>query len=135
MRRRKFRFLATTLVVAAGLAAASGAGLAESDAIYPNPKEPEMTPRLQLGVMNYAVYCAFCHGKAASGSESGPTFIHRIYQPGHHTDGHFFAAAKNGTIAHHWKFGDMPPVEEANDTQLELIVEYIRAVQRANGLF
>ena len=29
----------------------------------------------------------------------------------------------------------MPPVEEANDTQLELIVEYIRAVQRANGLF
>lgn len=135
MRRRRFKYLATTLVVAAGLVAASGAGLAESDAIYPDPKEPEMTPRLQLGLMNYAVSCAFCHGKTTGGSDSGPTFIHRIYLPGHHTDGHFFTAAKRGTIAHHWKFGDMPPVEEANDAQLELIIEYIRAVQRVNGLF
>ncbi len=44
-------------------------------------------------------------------------------------------APKRGTRAHHWKFGDMKPVEGVADAQLELIVEYVRAVQRANGLF
>ena len=135
MRRRRFKLFATALVVAAGLAAASGVGWAQSGAIYPDPKEPEMTPRLQLGLMNYSAYCASCHGKTGGGSDQGPTFIHRVYNPGHHTDGHFFAAAKRGTRAHHWKFGDMTPVEGVNDAQIELIVEYIRAVQRANGLF
>jgi mono/diheme cytochrome c family protein len=134
MRGRRFKFLATALMVA-GLAAASGAGWAQSDAIYPDPKKPEMTPRLQLGLMNYATYCASCHGKTAGGSDKGPTFIHRVYLPGHHTDGHFFTAVKSGTRAHHWKFGDMKPVEGVTDAQLELIVEYVRAVQRANGLF
>jgi mono/diheme cytochrome c family protein len=134
MRGRRFKFLATTLV-AAGLAAASGAGLAQSGAIYPDPKEPEMTPRLQLGLMNYAAYCASCHGKTAGGSDVGPTFIHRVYHPGHHGDGAFFAAPKRGTRAHHWKFGDMKPVAGVTDAQLELIVECVRAVQRANGLF
>ncbi len=135
MRRRRFKLLATALVMAAGLAAASGAGLAQSGSKYPNPKPPEMTPRLQLGVMNYAVYSAACHGKTAGGSDSGPTFIDRVYHPNHHGDGAFFAAPKRGATAHHWKFGDMPPVEGVKDAQLELIVEYIRAVQRANGLF
>jgi mono/diheme cytochrome c family protein len=134
MRGRRFKFLATALLLA-GLVAASGAGRAQSDAIYPDPKEPEMTPRLQLGLMNYSAYCASCHGKTAAGSDKGPTFIHRVYHPGHHGDGAFFAAAKRGTRAHHWKFGDMKPVEAVGDAQLELIVEYIRAVQRANGLF
>jgi mono/diheme cytochrome c family protein len=134
MRGRRFKFLATALMVA-GLAAASGAGWAQSDAIYPDPKKPEMTPRLQLGLMNYSAYCASCHGKTAGGSDKGPTFIHRVYLPGHHTDGHFFTAVKSGTRAHHWKFGDMKPVEGVNDAQLELIIEYIRAVQRVNGLF
>ncbi len=134
MRRRRFKILAMSLVVA-GLAVASGAGWAQSDAIYPDPKKPEMTPRLQLGLMNYSAYCAACHGKTAGGSDQGPTFIHRVYHPNHHTDGHFFAAPQRGTRAHHFKFGDMAPVEGVNDAQLELIIEYIRAVQRANGLF
>jgi mono/diheme cytochrome c family protein len=135
MRRRRFKSLATTLVAAAGLAAASGAGLAQSDAIYPDPKEPEMTPGLQLGAMNYGVYCASCHGKTGGGSDKGPTFIHKVYHPGHHGDGAFFVASKRGARAHHWKFGEMKPVAGVTDAQIELIVEYIRAVQRANGLF
>ncbi len=135
MRRRRFKFLATSLVVAAGLALASGAGLAQSGAIYPDPKEPEMTPRLQLGLMNYGAYCGSCHGKTGGGSDKGPTFIHRVYHPGHHGDGHFLTAAKRGARAHPWKFGDMKPVAGVSDAQLELIVEYVRAVQRVNGLF
>ncbi len=134
MRGRRLKYLATALM-AAGLALAGGAVLAQSGAIYPDPKEPEMTPRLQLGLMNYAAYCASCHGKTAGGSDQGPTFIHRIYHPNHHTDGHFFAAPKRGVPAHHFKFGDMAPVDGVKDAQLELIIEYIRAIQRANGLF
>ncbi len=135
MRRRRFKLLATILMAAAGLAMASGAGLAQSGAIYPDPKEPEMTSRLQLGAMNYGVYCASCHGKTGGGSNKGPTFIHKVYHPGHHGDGAFFVASKRGARAHHWKFGDMKPVAGVTDAQIELIVEYIRAVQRANGLF
>ncbi len=134
MRGRRFKFLAAVLMLA-GLAAAGGTGWAQSGAIYPDPKQPEMTPRLQLGLMNYSAYCAACHGKTAGGSDNGPAFIHRVYHPNHHGNLAFFAAPKRGVTAHHWKFGDMPPVEGVNDAQLELIIEYVRAVQRANGLF
>ena len=94
-----------------------------------------MTPLLNLGKMNYEAYCASCHGKTARGTDKGPTFISKVYHPGHHSDGAFYLAAKRGARAHHWKFGDMPPVPEVNDSQLEYIVNYVRAVQRANGLF
>lgn len=134
MRRQTFKFFAVALT-AAGLAAIGATVLAQSGAIYPDPKEPEMTPRLQLGKMNYGAYCASCHGKTASGSDKGPTFIHRVYHPGHHGDNAFFMAPKQGARAHHWKFGDMKPVDGVTDAQLELIVEYVRAVQRTNGLF
>jgi mono/diheme cytochrome c family protein len=134
MRRNRFTYI-TAALVAAGIAAFSGAGLAQPDAVYPAPNEPEMTPRLQLGMMNYGAYCASCHGKTGGGSDKGPTFIHRVYHPGHHGDGAFFTAPKRGARAHHWKFGDMKPVEGVTDAQLELIVEYVRAVQQANGLF
>ena len=96
---------------------------------------PEMTPALNLGKMNYDGYCASCHGANAAGTKKGPTFLHRVYHPGHHGDAAFFTAPKQGAKAHHWKFGDMKPVEGVTDEQLETIVGYIRALQKANGLF
>jgi mono/diheme cytochrome c family protein len=108
---------------------------AAQKAIYENPIEPKMTPDLNLGKMNYDAYCASCHGKTASGTDKGPTFISKIYHPGHHSDGAFYLAPKNGARAHHWNFGNMEPVPEVNDSQLEFIVKYVRAVQKANGLF
>ncbi len=131
---RLIRYLGPAIAVA-GLVVIHGSGLAQSSAIYPDPKEPEMTPRLQLGKMNYGTYCASCHGKTGGGSDKGPTFIHRVYHPGHHGDASFFIASKRGARAHHWKFGNMKPVEGVTDAQLESIVEYVRAVQNANGLF
>jgi len=110
-------------------------GLRAQDAKSNSPREPEMTPALNLGKMNYEAYCASCHGKTTGGTDKGPTFISRIYHPGHHGDGAFFLAPKNGVRAHHWTFGDMKPVPEVNDLQLEYIVKYVRAVQKENGLF
>lgn len=108
---------------------------AAQKAIYENPVEPKMSPELNLGKMSYEAYCASCHGKTARGTDKGPTFISRIYHPGHHSDGAFYVAARNGARAHHWQFGNMEPVPEVNDSQLEYIVKYVRAVQKANGLF
>lgn len=113
---------------------ALGASAAQK-AIFENPKQPKMTPELNVGKMNYDAYCASCHGKTAGGSEKGPTFISRIYHPGHHSDAAFLIAPKQGARAHHWMFGDMPPVDGINETQLRTIIEYVRAVQKANGIF
>ena len=108
---------------------------ADQKAIFENPKQPKMTPELNVGKMNFDAYCSSCHGNTAGGTDKGPTFISRIYHPGHHSDGAFFAAVHNGARAHHWKFGDMPSIPAVNDSQLEYIVDYVRAVQKANGVF
>lgn len=97
--------------------------------------QPEMTSELALGKLNYEAKCAQCHGRNAVGTDKGPTFLHRVYHPGHHGDRAFYLAARQGARAHHWKFGDMPPVEDVTDKQLQTIVSYIRALQHANGLF
>jgi hypothetical protein len=61
--------------------------------------------------------------------------LHRVYHPGHHSDKAFLVAPRQGARAHHWKFGDMKPVENVTDAQLETIVKYVRALQKANGIF
>jgi len=98
-------------------------------------KLPEMSPALNLGKMTYDVKCASCHGANTAGTDKGPTFLHRVYHPGHHGDGAFYLAPKRGARAHHWPFGDMPPVEGITDAQIEKIVKYVRALQKANGIF
>jgi len=109
--------------------------LAQQQAIYPNPVAPKMTPKLNLGKLSYDALCASCHGKNGGGTDKGPTFINRIYNPGHHGDGSFYTAAKKGARAHHWKFGDMKPVKGVNDALIAHIITYVRAVQKANKLF
>jgi mono/diheme cytochrome c family protein len=123
------------------LAAAIVVVLAPSHALAagaPDPakvKLPEMTPALNLGKLSYDAKCAQCHGVNAAGTDKGPTFLHRVYHPGHHGDGAFFLAPKRGVRAHHWPFGDMLPVEGVSGAQLEKILLYVRALQRANGIF
>jgi len=79
-------------------------------------------------------YCAACHGKAAAGTDHGPSFINRIYEPNHHGDSSFFLAPRRGVRAHHWTFGDMPKVEGVSDDDLKQIVGYIRWLQRQAGI-
>lgn len=112
------------------------AGSATAQQLDPNAVVlPEMTPRLNMGKMSYELFCAACHGVNTAGTDKGPTFLHRVYHPGHHGDGAFFAAPKQGVRAHHWPFGDMPPVEGVTDAHLQAILEYVRAMQKANGVF
>ena len=89
----------------------------------------------KLGQALYGKFCASCHGVDLKGTKQGPPFLHRVYHPGHHSDGSFFLAAKNGARAHHWKFGDMKPVEGVNESIVASIVKYVRHVQKLAGLF
>ena len=128
-------FVAALLLGSIGIVMINAPAKSGQSAIYQNPKEPKMTQRLNLGKLNYDTYCASCHGETGGGSEKGPTFISRIYHPGHHGDKSFYIAAKRGVRAHHWPFGDMKPVKGISDDQITLIVEYVRAIQQVNGLF
>jgi mono/diheme cytochrome c family protein len=79
-------------------------------------------------------YCAACHGPAAAGTDHGPSFIEKIYQPSHHGDPSFMLAPRMGARAHHWNFGDMPKVEGVSDDDLTQIIGYIRWLQRQAGI-
>lgn len=96
---------------------------------------PALSASEKEGEAAYNASCAACHGKNAAGQEGvAPPFVHRIYEPGHHGDQAFLIAALNGVRAHHWRFGDMPPVEGVTEDEISSIVAYVRALQRANGI-
>ena len=95
----------------------------------------ELSDQAQMGKRAYEAKWADCHGKNAAGQNGvAPTLVHKIYEPNHHSDMAFVMAAKNGVRAHHWKFGNMPPVEGLTDGDVKLIARYVRELQRENGI-
>jgi mono/diheme cytochrome c family protein len=82
----------------------------------------------------YEANCSSCHGQNGSGTDKGPPFIHKIYEPSHHGDASFQRAAKYGVRAHHWPFGNMPRVEGITEIEVERVIVYVRELQRANGI-
>lgn len=96
---------------------------------------PDLTGEAVIGEKIFTAKCAACHGIAGAGnSEQGPPLVHKIYEPSHHGDMAFLVAALNGVRAHHWDFGNMPPVEGITQAEVKMVVDYIRQVQRANGI-
>lgn len=97
---------------------------------------PELSPAARRGEELFNANCASCHGENAVGQEGvAPPLVHIIYEPGHHGDMAFQLAAKNGVRAHHWPFGDMPPVMGVTEDEVTAITRYVRELQRANGIF
>ena len=95
----------------------------------------ELSPRARHGRQAYEENCAVCHGTNAVGQEGvAPPLVHEIYRPGHHGDESFQRAVSMGVMAHHWPFGNMPRVEGLDRRDVALIVDYIRELQRANGI-
>lgn len=95
---------------------------------------PELNRTAAEGVGLYTKFCVECHGENAAGSNKGPSLIHRFYRPNHHIDQTFLAAALYGVRQHHWKFGNMKPIEGIAEDEVIKIITYVRAVQRANGI-
>lgn len=112
---------------------------ASAGAPAPNPEDVIVPAKLSgpamFGQLAFENSCATCHGKnGAGGTGKAPPLIHPIYEPGHHPDSSFVSAATKGVQAHHWGFGNMPPVTGITVKDVELIALYIREIQRANGI-
>ncbi len=80
-------------------------------------------------------YCAQCHGEKGLGTDKGPPFVHKIYNPNHHADLSFQFAAQRGVRSHHWRFGDMPKVEGVTEKEVNEIIGYVRWLQRQAGIY
>ncbi|OUS06262.1 hypothetical protein A9Q96_09770 [Rhodobacterales bacterium 52_120_T64] len=121
---------AVPIVNAASHGAGSAAPAPKADSII----VPELSQIGLSGEIAFNENCSACHGKNAAGTDSGPPLIHKIYEPGHHGDMSFALAANNGVTSHHWRFGNMPPVEGITEAKIRWITKYIREVQSANGI-
>ena len=96
---------------------------------------PNIPSNLQFGNNLFDSKCSRCHGVNAVGKEGiGPPLVHKIYEPNHHADASFALAAKNGVRSHHWPFGNMPPIGDITNSEIDEIINYIRYLQRANGI-
>ncbi len=95
---------------------------------------PELSEVARRGEELFNLNCSACHGKNAGGTDNGPALVHDIYNPGHHPDQAFVRAAITGVRAHHWGFGNMPPIDGITQQEVLLIARYIRELQQANGI-
>ena len=91
-------------------------------------------PEVAEGKMLFEQNCSVCHGPAGDGTTQGPPLVHIIYEPNHHADVAFILAARNGVRAHHWRFGDMPPLPGVSEQTVLQIVGYIRWLQQQVGI-
>lgn len=89
---------------------------------------------LAAGKRLFEAGCQQCHGPEASGTDKGPPLVHVVYEPNHHSDAAFQRAVALGSIAHHWTFGDMPPVPGVTPDQVAEITAYVRWLQRQAGI-
>lgn len=87
------------------------------------------------GERSFIALCAACHGMNAAGRDGmAPALVHPIYRPAHHADEAFQIAVRHGVRAHHWRFGDMPRIEGVTRVEVDNIIAYVRALQRANQI-
>lgn len=86
------------------------------------------------GVKLFSEHCSICHGKALEGSTTGPPLLHPFYKESHHSDSAFYRAALKGVTAHHWEFGNMPPVKNMTIEKMDSIIPFIRWYQKEKGL-
>ena len=96
---------------------------------------PELSRPAQAGQTAFQESCATCHGDLAGGTGQGPPLVHKIYEPSHHADAAFVLAAKRGVTQHHWNFGNMPPQPHVGDRAMQQIIEFVRELQVANGIY
>lgn len=106
------------------------AGCVVGPEVVIEPQDPEL---VEAGAELYAANCAECHGSDLRGTDKGPSHLSIIYEPRHHADGAFVFAIQRGSRAHHWPFGDMPPVEGLSPEDIEATIAFVREQQRVEG--
>ena len=101
-----------------------------------SPQDDIQIPfRYAKGQQLFEQNCSACHGQNLTGSDKGPPLLHPFYKPSHHNDASFYKAGLKGVKAHHWNFGDMPPVNGMSRKKMDRIVPYIRFYQQQKKLY
>lgn len=90
-------------------------------------------PEAAGGAALYQQSCASCHGTDLRGTDRGPSHLSQVYAPDHHPDASFRAAITQGSSAHHWNFGDMPPIPGLSDAEIDGIIAHVRDQQETHG--
>jgi cytochrome c len=97
--------------------------------------DPGAAPaELADGEHGYNGSCRPCHGPLGTGTDAGPPLVHRIYEPSHHSDAAFHFAVTRGVRAHHWTFGNMPPLPAMDSAAIAAVTGYVRWLQRQAGI-
>lgn len=133
-RRRTPKVLVAAGVVVLTAVLAACQGGATSNPASAQVAEVVVPTELADGKRLYDTHCARCHGVHAAGTGRGPSFLSKVYEPSHHGDQAFLLAPKRGVTAHHWGFGNMPPVPGVSDEDVAKIVGYVRWAQRIVGI-
>jgi mono/diheme cytochrome c family protein len=127
-RREAVRLRRRAVLAAGGLLALVACGEGSDGPTAAGEPDPERGEQL------FAANCAACHGPVGEGATTGPPLVHVIYEPGHHSDESFQIAVLRGVQAHHWEFGDMPPVSGLSREEVADITAYVRELQREAGI-
>ncbi len=123
------------LVAALGLSLAACSAPDENERLAKQGLPPaDFVGSAEQGRDIYVANCAACHGRFLKGGRTGPPLLHNVYEPSHHSNLAFYRAVKDGTKAHHWQFGDMPPQPQVSPTDAAHIIAYIRDRQRRVGI-
>lgn len=95
-----------------------------------------LSPIARQGEALFASACGGCHGLLAEGRDGyGPPLVHALYAPEVFTDVAIQVALRMGVRAHNWDFGNMPQIQGLTLRDEAAIVNYIREMQQANGIF
>lgn len=132
--RGAIRLWATLTLGAVAVALAACEGGATSNPIASQVAAAEVPEDQADGKRLFDTHCARCHGVHAAGTARGPSFLSKVYEPSHHGDEAFLLAVRRGVTAHHWGFGNMPPVPGVSDDDVGKIVGYVRWAQRVVGI-
>lgn len=109
--------------------------LAEGDPIVEVKLPAELSAKAEMGKTAFDGVCAKCHGANAAGQNGvAPPLVHKTYEPSHHGDEAFWIATQRGVQSHHWRFGNMPPVDGLTRADVTSIVAYVRELQKENGI-